>query len=139
MKTVMSILTVFLAIFMISACASMQKPFEADEKYNLDDQLEMVSEIHKYTMRDWDKVDRQSFILQTGAGTYYLIVLRRPSTEIMFTESISIKTSSQMVRPGFNSVTVHSSSRTEDYTIHKIYKLNNAQHAREIKAQLTGK
>jgi hypothetical protein len=57
----------------------------------------------------------------------------------MFTERISIKTSSQMVRPGFNSVTVHSSSRSEDYTIHKIYKLDGAQHAREIKAQLTGK
>jgi hypothetical protein len=139
MKTVMSIITVFLAIFLVSACASMKKPFETDEKYNLDGQLEVVDEIHKYTMRDWDKIDSQSFTLQTGAGTYYLIILRRPSTDIMFTERISIKTSSQMVRPGFNSVTVHSSSRSEDYTIHKIYKLDGAQHAREIKAQLTGK
>jgi hypothetical protein len=131
MASVLVLLTMF-------ACAGM-KSFEHDEKYNLDDQLEAVTEIHKFTMRSWEKVDRQSFVLQSGAGTYYLIVLVRPSTELMFTETVKISNTGSSVKPGFDTVTVYQSGKAEEYVINKIYKFKDYDQVKEIEAQLTGK
>jgi len=131
MASVMVLLTIF-------ACAGM-KSFEHNEKYNLDDQLEAVTEIQKYTMRDWQTVDNQSFVLQTGTSNYYLIVLNHPSTEIMFAETIKISSTGAVVKPGYDKVTVYQSGRGQDYSIHKIYKFKDREQVAEIKAQLTGK
>jgi hypothetical protein len=125
-------------LVMLSACAG-TKSFQHDEKYNLDDQLEAVDQIHKYTMKSWETVDSQSFVLQTGAGSYYLMVLIRPSSEIMFTETIKISTTGSAVKPGFDRVTVYQAGMSNDYTINKIYKFKDYDQVKEIKAQLTGK
>jgi len=127
-----------IALLIVSACAGMNS-FQHDEKYNLDDQLEVVTEIQKYTMRDWQKVDSQSFVLQTGASTYYLIVLIQPSTELMFSETIKISSTGAVVKPGFDKVTVYQSGRGQDYVINKIYKFKDYEQVKEIRAQLTGK
>jgi hypothetical protein len=126
------------AIMMISACAG-TKSFQLDEKYNLGDQLEEVTEIHKYTLRSWQKVDNQSFVLQTGPSTYYLIVLIRPSTELLFTETIKISNTGAVVKPGFDRVTVYQAGSPVDYTINKIYKFKDYEQVKEIRALLTGK
>lgn len=113
--------------------------FEHDEKYNLDDQLEPITEIQKYSMRDWQKIDSQSFVLQTGTSNYYMVVLTIPSTELMFSETIKISSTGAVVKPGFDRVTVYQSGRSEDYVIHKIYKFKDREQIAEIRAQLTGK
>ena len=135
----MTVLTVLaIALLTFSGCAGLH-PFQHDEKYNLDDQLEMVTQIQKYTMRDWQKVDSQSFVLQTGASNYYLIVLLHPSTELMFAETIKISSTGAVVKSGFDKVTVYQAGRGQDYVIHKMYKFKDRQQMTEIKAQLTGK
>jgi hypothetical protein len=107
-----------------------------NEKYDLDDQLERVNEIYKYRLDSWQTVDRQSLIVQTGPSDYYLIILRRPSNEILFSESISISTSGSSVRSGFDQVTILEADMDYGYLISKIYKLKDSQQAREIKKQL---
>lgn len=138
MKQVLAAMASVMVLLTMFACAGM-KSFEPDEKYNLDDQLEAVTEIHKYTMRSWEKVDSQSFVLQTGAGTYYLIVLIRPSTELMFTENMKISSTGSSVKPGFDKVTVYQAGKAEEYVINKIYKFKDYEQVKEIEAQLTGK
>lgn len=138
MKDHMVKTAMIVGLMLMAACAGM-KSFQHDEKYNLDDQLEVVTEIHKYTMRGWETVDRQSFVLRTGPGTYYLIVLTGLSTELMFTESLKVSNSGATVKAGFDRVTVYQSGRGVDYVIHKIYKFRDYEQVREIRAQLTGK
>jgi hypothetical protein len=101
--------------------------------------LEQVTEIYKYRLHSWQTVDRQSFILQTGPSDYYLIVLRRPSNELMFSEHIAISTTGSSVRSGLDEVTVAHSGIKDSYLINKIYKLKDSQQAREIEKQLSGK
>jgi len=138
MKQLMVSMVLAIAFLMVSSCAGM-KSFEHNEKYNLDDQLEVVTQIQKYTMRDWQKVDSQSFVLQTGTSNYYLIVLLTPSPELMFTETIKISSTGAVVKPGFDKVTVYQSGKGQDYSIHKIYKFKDREQVAEIKTQLTGK
>lgn len=137
MRHLLAITALILMPFMIFACAG-TKSFEPNPKYNLDDQLEVVTEIHKYTLKGWEKIDSQSFVLQTGPSTYYLIVLIRPSTELMFTEGMAISSTGSSVKPGFDRVTVSQGGSTQDYIIDKIYKFKDYDQVKEIRAQLTG-
>jgi hypothetical protein len=136
MKTLARSLMIVSALILF-ACAT-TKPLSINEKYDLDDQLEQVTEIYKYRLHSWQTIDRQSFILQTGPSDYYLVVLRRPSNELMFTENIAISTTGSSVRSGLDKVTVSQSGMTETYIINKIYKLKDSQQARDIEKQLTG-
>jgi len=125
------------AILLIYSCATTQP---ADEKkYDMDDQLELVSDINKYRLISWETVDHQSFVLKTGVSECYLIVLIRPSSLLMSCDSISISSTGSTVKSGFDDVTVVSSGMKESYRIHKIYKLKDSQQTKEIKAQLSGK
>jgi len=136
MKTLKQ-LTVFSALFFIvSACATTSAPIA--EKYDLDDQLEPVSEVVRYNLMDWNAIDSQSFILQTAPNQFYLIVLNRPADQLMFTETIGISHTGADVKPGYDKVTVYSSPKSEDYVIHKIYKLKDREEADAIREQLKG-
>jgi len=106
-------------------------------KYNLDAQLEKVAEISKYNFMSWDNVDNQSFVLQTGPGDYYLIVLSSPSNKLMFSETIEIPDTNAMVKPGFNNVIVRGNGFKESYIINRIYKFKDYQEVKAIKAQLS--
>jgi hypothetical protein len=125
---------VFISLFTVSACAT--TPIKLAEKYDFGDRLEEVDEILRYNLMGWDAIDRQSFILQTTPSSYYLIVLRRPSYELMFAESISITHTGAMVKTGFDKVTVYGPSDAEEYVIHKIYNLGDREQMKAIKAQL---
>jgi hypothetical protein len=100
MKIIKAMAVVFMAMFAAYTCfaASAGVP----EKYNLDNQLEKVTEISKYNFMSWDTVDKQSFVLQTSPNDYYLIILSTPSDKIMFTETIKIADTNAMVKPGYN-------------------------------------
>lgn len=70
--------TVFLFVS-VYAMASGSIP----EKYNLDGELEKVPVITDYNFMGWQKVDNQSFVLQTGPNTYYFVVLSSPSDHLL--------------------------------------------------------
>lgn len=137
MKNSIQFAVILAALLLVSACAgSAVKPYE---KYNLDDQLEPVSEILKYNLMDWDPVDNQSFVLQTSPSQFYLVIMVRPSDRLKYTETISITNTGAMVKPGYDKVTVYSSPYTETFVIYKIYKLKDRDQIKAIKERLTGK
>jgi hypothetical protein len=119
---------------MLAACAT--SPITLAEKYNLDGELEEASEIYKFRLMSWETIDNQSLIVQTGPNEYYLIVLRRPSPNLVFSESIAISDTGNMVRPGYDRVIVEEAARLEPYVIEKIYKLKDREQANEIKEKL---
>jgi Family of unknown function (DUF6491) len=127
----------FVALLFLSACAT--APVNTTDKYNLDNQLESVSEITKFNMMSWDDVDRNSFVLQTTPSEYFLFVLNTPSDELPFAENIHISATGSFVKPGFNNVTVYGINSKRDYVIKKIYKFKNYDQVKEITKQLTGK
>jgi len=127
----------FAALLSLSACAT--APLTTSDKYNLDNQLESVSEITKFNMMSWDDVDRISFVLQATPSEYYLFVLNTPSDELPFAENIHVSTTGSFVKPGYNNVTVYGVNSKRDYVIKKIYKFKNYDQVKEITKQLTGK
>lgn len=136
MKVIKSLILIFLTLLFVSACAT--APLNTTDKYNLDSQLEIVTEITKFNMMGWEHVDRMSFILQTTPSDYYLFVLNHPSDELPFAENIHISATGSFVKPGYNNVTVYGVSSTEDYVINKIYKFKDHEQVKEIRKQLTG-
>lgn len=134
MKKIISI--VFITLFTAYTCFAASEG--VPEKYNLDSQMQKVSEISKYNLMSWQTVDRQSFILQTGPSDYYLIVLSSPSDKIMFSETIRIEDTNALVKPGYNNVIVKGSGFSDNYIINKIYKFKDPAQVKTIRAQLTG-
>jgi len=108
------------------------------EKYDLEGQLEKISVITDYTFMGWNKVDNQSFVLQTGPSDYYLVVLSSPSDDLPYSESLIIDSTNNMVRPGFNNVIVHGSNFNDKFIINRIYKFKDTAQMKEIELQLTG-
>jgi hypothetical protein len=137
MRTIKQLSKIFVTLFMLSACAT--TPAKTPEKYNLDDQMENVTEITKYNMMGWETVDKQSFVLQTSPSDYYLIVLTSPSDHLLFSEVIGINATGAVVKPGYNTVFVKGSAFEETYIINKIYKFKDPSQVKAIKDQLTGK
>lgn len=136
MKNIKGLIIISVVFFLASLCAA--AAVEVPAKYNLDNQLEKVSEISKYNFMSWEKVDRQSFVLQTSPSDYYLVVLSSPSDKLLFTETIKIPDTNAMVKPGYNNVIVQGSGFKETYIINKIYKFKDSNQVKEIKDQLTG-
>jgi len=136
MKTIKKLTGISTVLLIALLCAAAWAEMPA--KYNLDNQLEKVTEISKYNFMSWEKVDRQSFVLQTSPSDYYLIVLSSPSDKLLFTETIKIPDTNAMVKPGYNNVIVQGSGFKETYIINKIYKFKDSKQVKEIKDQLTG-
>lgn len=134
MQTIKQIAIVFLISLMAAACAT--SPVTLAEKYNLDGELEEATEIYKFRLMSWETIDNQSLIVQTGPSEYYLIVLRRSSPNLVFSESIGISDTGNMVRSGYDRVIVEESGSLEPYVIQKIYKLKDREQANEIKEKL---
>lgn len=136
MKAIKLLIPLFFALLMLSACAG--GPINLAEKYkDLDNQLEQVSEIYRFKLMSWETVDNQSLILQTSPGSFYLILLRRPAHDLLFTETIAVSNTGDMVKSGYDRVTVFGTSQTEDYVIHKIFKLKDRETATQIRDQLS--
>ena len=131
-------ISVILALFILmSGCATGSKIIPS--KYELDNQLEQVPNISRFSIMGWEKIDRQSFILQATPSDFYLIVLLRPSHDLMFGESIAISSTGSMIWPGYNNIVVLNDPFNVPYVIERIYRLEGREEAREITAQLSGK
>lgn len=136
MKPIKLFIPLFSALLMLSACAS--EPIKLADKYtNLDSQLEQVSNISRFNLMSWETIDNQSLILQTSPDSFYLILLRRPAYDLMFTETIAVSNTGNLVKPGYDRVTVFGPMQREDYVIHKIFKLKNRETATQIRDQLS--
>lgn len=110
------------------------------EKYELDNQLTKVDKISNTNLMGWEKIDNQSFILQTSPSTYYLIVLTSQAWNLPFTERIGITGRSLMIRPGYDNVWVREAgNRWDKHIINRIYRIENKKQVWEIIAQITGK
>ena len=120
----------------VSACAT--TPMTDPEKYNLDDQLERVMAIDNFHMVGWNRVDTQSFILQTNSNEFYLVVLNVPSYQLSFAENITVNTSGSRVRAGNSSVVVYGENTDNTFLIDKLYKFKDAGQIQTIVEQIRG-
>jgi hypothetical protein len=135
MRLITITINALLVLLLISSCTTGR--IKLPEKYIMDDQYELVSHISNYKLMNWEKVDKQSFILQTSPSDYYLIVLQVPAPDLMFTEFISISSSASRVQTGLDSVTLLDRPiKDPPYTIERIYKIKGREQVRNIKAQI---
>jgi hypothetical protein len=137
MKKIKITAMIFTAIFAAFTCSA--ESAELPAKYNLDNQMQKVSEISKYNFMSWERVDNQSFVLQTSPSDYYLIVLSSPSDKLNFAETIKIPDTNAMVKPGYNNVIVQGSGFTDTYIINRIYKFKDYAQVKTIREQITGR
>ncbi len=125
----------FVIMFLVSAgCAT--SPPTISEKYNLDDQLEGVHNITRFNLMSWDKIDNQSFILQTGPNDYYLIILDSKSNKLPVTNTIQISNVDSLIWPGYSNVIINDDGWEDAYVINKIYRFKNCTQVDLIRAQL---
>ncbi len=136
MKTSIKLAGIFVMFLFISATAFASTGIP--EKYNLDSQLKKVDMITNYNFMGWNKVDNQSFVLQTSPKDYYLIVLSSPSDNLPFTETLKINSTNSMVKPGYNNVIVHGPNFRDKLIINRIYKFEDSAQMKKITEQLTG-
>ena len=76
MKVMIKVFSVFVLLIMVVSCAT--TPRALPEKYNLDNELEVVDQVSTFRDIDCEYVDNQSIILKVNWNDYYLLVLRRP-------------------------------------------------------------
>lgn len=136
MKIATRVVGILAILVLVSACATV--PLTDPEKYNFDDQLESVAMIDQFTMSGWNRIDTQSFVLQSGSSSFYLIVLKIPSYELPFAESIQVQASGSMVRAGNSSVIVQTENSQNSFVIEKIYKFRDAGEIQPVIDQIQG-
>jgi hypothetical protein len=138
MKSLLRLYIVLPGLLFIQACAGGM--IQIPQKYALDGQLEQVKMINRQRIMQWDVVDNQSLIIETGPGNYYLLVLSIPSPELVFRHAIRISTTGSMIRAGLDDVIVYVSSHMKSsYPIDRIYRIRGTAQMRAIKDQLTVK
>jgi len=89
----------------------------------------------------WEKVDQQSLLLRDGTSDYYLLVLQRPSAELLYNNnSISLTFSVSMIRAGMDEVILSAPGDINvRYIIERIYRIKGNKQMLEIKRQLMTK
>jgi hypothetical protein len=138
MRTFVKIFIVFITSLLISSCAGGM--IQLPQKYALDGQLEQVTSIYKSGIMDWETVDNQSLIIETGPSNYYLLVLKIPSPELVFRNRIRISSTGSMIRSGLDEVIIFDSAHMKSsYPIDRIYRIKGSEQMRAIRDQLTGK
>ncbi len=134
MKTMLKMISIFIMLIAAASCATTQVALP--EKYNLDNDLEAVSEISKYRVTSWETVDNQSVILRANVSDYYLLVLHRPMAGVITSEKIGISSTTTTIRARFDKIYVKDTAGMQYYIIDKIYKLEGREQATQIKQQL---
>jgi hypothetical protein len=138
MKILLKKIIMLLGSLLLAACAGgiVQLP----HKYDLGGQLEQVDKISRYTsLTDWEMVDTQSLIIETGSNTYYLLILKFPAPELISHTGIIISTSGSVVRAGFDEVIVYNGVYLKNsYLIERIFMIKGIEQMRTIRDQLTG-
>ena len=148
-----------LLLFIVSvSCAT--TPRNMPEKYNLDNELEIVDQISPVAGPNWQYVDKQALVLRVNWDDYYLIVLHRPiyglsSVALGLSPKVPIITgnlednqrdldklkasvfSNSVGRLNIHSrLTVNVSGIKEYYAIEKIYKFKDLGQKEEFKERL---
>jgi len=120
---------------LISGCAAgnIQMP----QKYALEDQLERVDWIYKQRIRDWEKVDNQSLIIEISPGAYYLMVLKIPARELLFQNRISLSSTGSRIRAGLDDLILYNAHMRVRYPIEKIFKIRGRTKMHSVRDQLT--
>jgi hypothetical protein len=136
MKAINQFAMIFAIFFIASICAA--APAKVPAKYDFDNQLEQVSEVLDTHFDEWDKVDDQSFILQTSPSEYYLIILRSPSDDLPFSDPVKIGEKNSIIKVGKSKVITTDNGIENRYVISKIYKIKDSDQAEKIRAQLIG-
>ena len=134
MKAITKFIGLLLVSLLAMACAT--GPLKVPEKYNFDNELEAATDIYNFRIDSWEDIDYQSLIITVNINDYYLLILQRPALDLLSAESIGITHIADKVKSGFDQIVVATSTGTESYVIHKMYKLNGREHATEIKKQL---
>jgi hypothetical protein len=134
MKTIRQSVRIFIILLIISACAS--APATIPQKYNLDGQLENVPHIYRVSIISWDRVDKQSLILQTGPTNYYLIVLESMACSLPFAGAIQISDDSPMIWHNYSNVIVNDDGWEDSYMINRIYRFKDYSQVEAIRAHL---
>jgi hypothetical protein len=137
MRTHNNVLFVLTILIMISGCAggTIQMP----QKYALEGQLEQVKTIYKYRIIEWEKVDNQSLIIETGPSDYYLLVLKIPSPELVFRNRIGLSSTGNMVRAGLDDLIIYNGAHMRStYPIDRIFRIKGREQMRAVRDQLTG-
>jgi hypothetical protein len=139
MKKILTILMVLLFSVFLNVSANGGQ-IQVPGKYSLGNQLEEVNKFWRTTIIDWEAVDKQSLVIETSPGNYYLLVLMVPSNELPFKMNrIRITNSGSLIRARLDSVIVSNGahSRTR-YPIERIYKIKGSKQMRAIISQLQG-
>ena len=126
-----------IVILLLSGCAA--GPIQVPEKYALQGQLEQVNSFYRQRIIDWEKVDNQSLIIEVSPGTYYLVVLKIPSPELVFRNRIFFSSTGSMVRAGMDDLIVYTEHMKATYPIDRIFKISGTQKMLAVRDQLTGK
>ena len=134
MKVMIKVFSVFALLLMVVSCAT--TPNALPEKYNLDNELEVIKQINTFRVSSWEEVDIQSVILRANVSDYYLLVLRRPMHTRISGLSIGISSSISSIKPGFDRIFLKDLAGKQEYVIEKIYRLEGREQAKEIKERL---
>jgi hypothetical protein len=139
MKKILTILMV-LVISVFLNVSAYGGQIQVPEKYSLGNQLEEVNKFWRSRIIDWEPVDKQSLVIETSPGHYYLLVLTVPSYELpLKMNRIGITNSGSLVRAGLDSVIVSNGAHSRaKYPIERIYKIKGTQQMRAIVNQLQG-
>jgi hypothetical protein len=134
MKPVLKMIKYLMILLVVSSCSGSTSAIPA--KYNLDNQLQTVRCVRKCNSMDWDRVDNQSFILQTSPNKYYLVILDRKSN---ISSSIINKKGSDadsILWPGYENIAMNNKGKEETYVIKKIYRFKDLKQVEEIRVRL---
>ena len=125
------------ALILISGCAA--GTIKIPEKYALEGQLEQVNSFYRQRIIDWERVDNQSLIIETSPGTYYLLVLKIPSQELVFRNRIILSSTGSMIRAGLDDLIIYTARMKVSYPIERIFKIKGREQMQTVRDQLTGK
>jgi hypothetical protein len=134
MKTIRQSISCFFIMLLASACAGALATIP--EKYNLDNQLENVTTMSRVDFKSWERIDNQSFILQTGTSDYYLVVLESEANSLPSINSIQISNDDYLFWPGYSTVTLNDDGWEDSYIINRVYKFKDCSQVEVVKAQL---
>ena len=81
---------------------------------------------------EWTKVDLQSFILNSGPGDYYLIILHAPAIGLTSVDTISFVLLSNVLRAKSDYLELGNTR----YIVDRIYKINSTEQMRAIRNQI---
>jgi hypothetical protein len=135
MRAYKNVLIILIVMILMSGCAAVT--IQLPQKYALENQLERVDWIYKQRIRDWEKVDNQSLIIEMTPGVYYLMVLKIPSHELVFQNRISLSSSGSRIIAGFDDLITYNAAMRIRYPIEKIFKIRGRTQMQAIRDQLT--